>query len=846
VAAALTPVAAPEPVGRFTNVPPPLQVVSGGPSQPVRSIGETGVSGRRERMTVIHQSRPAAGGPGIPPRWTRGAKDAVGTAYSVAASIWFTLSAGVVNEIYYPTIDRPQIRDLQFLVTDGKTFFRDERSMTHEVDYIEAHALGLKVVNSDPEQGYRIVKEVIADPHQECVLINARLEGPREVLERLHVFVLVAPHLEIGGWGNNGNAVEVSGREILAAHKNNTWLALDTTSGFLRRSCGYVGTTDGWQDLSDNFQLDNEFDSAADGNIALVGEINLSRGFEFTVGIAFGDSLHRAVTTLFQSLGVPYSEARDRFILQWTRACNHVIPLDPASCDGGKLYHTSHSLLLAHEDKTYPGAVIASLSIPWGEIKGDQEGLGGYHLVWTRDMVNSATGLMASGNDALALRALIYLASSQLDDGGFYQNFWINGDPYWKGIQLDEVAFPIVLAWRLLDAGGLKNFDPLPMVRRAAKFLIFDGPATGQERWEENGGYSPSTLAIVITALVCAAQMLRKLDNRKGQFLLDYADFLESHLEDWTVTTQGELVPGIKRHFIRVLPIDLSDPRAPEDPDNAIIQIKNRPPDGQSEFPARNVVDPGFLELVRYGIRPPGDPLIEDSLRVVDAYLRADLPQGPCWRRYNHDGYGQQADGRAWQGYGVGRPWPLLTGERAHYELAAGRDVRPYIKTIEGFASATGLLPEQVWDEPDKPEALMFLGKPTGAAMPLMWAHAEYIKLLRSARDGKVFDLVPEVTAHFRQRRRPSLEFWKFNRQVKEVPPGTTLRVLSDAAFVLRWSLDGWGTKSDTNSSATSIGLHYVDVAIPTGQSAPLTFTFRWLDADRWEGKDFEVGMKRN
>ncbi len=796
-------------------------------------------------MAIIHKSRPATGGPGIAPRWTRGAKDAVGTAYSVAASIWFTLSAGILNEVYYPTIDRPQIRDLQFLMTDGKTFLRDERSMVHEVDYIDRHALGLKVINSDPERGFRIVKEVIADPHQECVLINATVEGTPEILKRLRLFVLLAPHLEVGGAGNNGNVVESSGREILTAHKNDTWLALDATSGFLRRSCGFVGTTDGWQDLSDNFQLDHEFDSAFDGNIALIGEVDLSRGFQFTVGLAFGDSLHRAVTTLFQSLGVPYEEARERFIEQWTRACAHVIPLGSASGDGGKLYHTSHSLLLAHEDKTYPGALIASLSIPWGEVKGDED-LGGYHLVWTRDMVNSATGLMASGNTALGLRALIYLSASQLDDGGFYQNFWINGEPYWKGIQLDEVAFPIVLAWRLLDAGGLKNFNPMPMVKRAAKFLIFNGPATGQERWEENGGYSPSTLAIVISALVCASQMLRRMEGRKGQFLLDYADFLESHLEDWTVTTQGTLVPDVKRHFIRILPVDVSDPHAAEDPDNATILIKNRGPNERAEFPAREVIDAGFLELVRYGIRSPGDPLVEDSLRVVDACLKADLPQGPCWRRYNHDGYGQQADGRAWRGHGVGRPWPLLAGERGHYELAAGRDVRPYIKAMEGFASATGLLPEQVWDQPDKPRRLMYLGKSTGAAMPLMWAHAEYIKLLRSARDGIVFDLIPEVAQHFRiGRRRSPIEVWKFNRQISEMPPGVTLRILADRSFALHWSLDGWNANTDTNSTSTLIGLHYVDITVPEGQTAPLKFTFRWLDENQWEGKDFEVAIKR-
>ncbi len=795
-------------------------------------------------MAIIYSSRPATGGPGIAPRWTRGSKDAIGTAYSVASSIWFTLSAGIINEVYYPTIDRPQIRDLQFLVTDGKTFVRDQRSMSHQIEYLQMPALGLKLINSDPERDYRIVNEVIADPHQECLLINARLEGKAEVIERLQLYVLLAPHLEVGGANNSGNVVEVSGRRILTAHKNNTWLAMDVSSGFVRRSCGYVGTTDGWQDLADNFQMDYEFDSATNGNIALIGEINLGRGYEFTLGLAFGDSLHRAVTTLFQSMGVPYQENRDRFILQWTRACNHVLALDESACDGGKLYRTSHSLLMAHEDKTYPGALIASLSIPWGEVKGDED-LGGYHLVWTRDMVNSATGLLASGNSALALRALIYLAATQRDDGGFYQNFWIDGVPYWKGVQLDEVAFPIILAWRLLEMDGLKNFDPMPMVKAAAKFLILNGPATGQERWEENAGYSPSTLAAVIAALVCASQMLRRLEGRKGEFLLDYADFLESHLEAWTVTTQGDLLPGIKRHFIRILPVDLSDPHAPEDPNHAIIQIKNRPPGEPCQFPANHVVDAGFLELVRYGVRAPGDPLIEDSLRVVDACLKADLPQGPCWRRYNYDSYGQQADGSSWHGYGVGRPWPLLTGERAHYELAAGRDVRPYIKTIERFASATGLLPEQVWDQPDVPSKLMYLGMPTGSAMPLMWAHAEYIKLLRSARDGKVFDLIAEVAGHFRTgRRRPRIEVWKFNRQIVAIRPGATLRVLCPRPFALHWTLDEWSNKTDSNSKATVIGLHYVDIAVSQSQQAPVKFTFRWLEDNRWEGKDFEVRIR--
>ena len=343
-------------------------------------------------------------------------------------------------------------------------------------------------------------------------------------------------------------------------------------------------------------------------------------------------------------------------------------------------------MILAHEDKTYDGALIASLSIPWGEFMSDDD-LGGYHLVWTRDMCKSATGLLAAGSTEVPLRALIYLACTQKEDGGFYQNFWINGEPYWRGTQLDETAFPILLAWRLHQAKALQDFDPYPMVLKAAGYLIHNGPVTPQERWEENSGYSPSTLAAHIAALICAAAFARERGQQAtAQYLEEYADFLESHLEQWTVTTEGTLVPGIPRHFIRIHPADADDPQPDEDANHGVLELRNQPPGAPIAYPAKEIVDAGFLELVRYGIRKPGDPLIEDSLRVVDAVLKVETPFGPCWRRYNHDGYGQREDGGPFQGWGYGHAWPLLTGERGHYELAAGRDVQPFIRAMESVS----------------------------------------------------------------------------------------------------------------------------------------------------------------
>jgi glucoamylase len=798
-------------------------------------------------MATLKYAPVATGEPGIEPRWTHSAKDVVGTAYSTSSRVWFTISDGVISEVYYPTLDRPQIRDLQFLVTDGRSFFHDtHRHLTSTTEYIGEQGLGARISNVDPGGRYRIDMEVISDPHQSCVLLATRLSGDPQFISQLHLYALVSPHLEVGGRNNNGNAARIAGREFLTAHKHRTWLALAATAPFVRRTCGYVGTTDAWQQLAKHFSLVQEFEAVTDGNIALCGEIDLSQSQEFTLALGFGNTLHRAVTTVVQSLGIPFRQHQQRFREQWTRVFRDVsYPLGKVSGDNGMLYRRSRELILAHEDKSYAGALIASLSIPWGEIKGDED-LGGYHLVWTRDMVNSATGLLAAGDTATPLRALIYLACSQRDDGSFPQNFWVNGDPYWTAIQLDEIAFPIMLAWRLRKANGLADFDPYPMVKAAAAFLIDRGCVTPQERWEENSGLSPSTLASNIAALVCASELaLERGDEALVSFISDFADFIEAHLEAWTVTNQGTIVPGILRHYVRITPADAAAPMPNEDPDHGLVRILNLGPGEQIDFPAAAIVDPGFLELVRYGIRKPDDSLIEASLRVVDASLKTDFPAGLCWRRYTHDGYGQRDDGGPFELWGRGRPWPLLTGERAHYEFAAGRDVRPYIRAMENFATSTRLLPEQIWDQADLPREHMHFGKPTGAAMPLMWAHAEYIKLLRSAADGQVFDLIPEVADRYlRPRKRTPLEIWKFNRQVQSITRGATLRIMAKADFTLHWARGDWQSPTDTLAQRTGLNISFADIATTIDDLRPIRFTMHWLDDNRWEGRDFTVEVR--
>ena len=798
----------------------------------------------------LDQQGEAFGGPGLEPRWTSSVKDAVCTAYGASSRVWFTCSHGILNEIYHPTIDLAQVRDMEFLISDGETFAHEEkRDMQSDFEYIHPEALGVRYVNRDPEGRYALTKEIICDPHHSVVIMRVRLEGRADLLPRLKIYALLAPHLDCGGAGNTARAVDFAGRKAVLAWKNQWSLAMGASCGFSRVSCGFVGASDGWQDLTRNLKMEWEFGSATNGNVAVMGEIGCAEygtgiAREFTVAIGIGEGSHSAAQKMMGSLATPYSELRKRFIEQWQRAANPEW-LAATARDGGKLMRASHNVLLAHEDKTFSGAFVASASIPWGQTKGDDD-LGGYHLVWTRDMVQTATALLACGRVETARRALVYLACTQLPDGGFAQNFWIDGTPFWGGKQLDEVAFPVILAWRLWKANGLGELDIFPFVERAAGALVRNAPITHQERWEENAGYSPSTLAAVIGALICAAEMARAHEAAEtGKFFEEFADWIEEHLEDWTATDDGVLHPKINRHYMRIRPPECGEVYAHDRCGKEVIRLSNRPPGTRSEFEAREIVDGGFLELVRYGVRRADDPLIVDTLKVVDAVLKRDLPQGPGWLRYNGDGYGQRADGLGYEGWGQGRVWPLLTGERAHYELAAGNGVIPLIETFEKFASGGQMLPEQVWDEADMPERSMRGGQPAGSAVPLVWAHAEYLKLLRSVLDGKVFDLIDPVYQRYcdvegRKKRRCPFEIYSRRRPIGSIGVGTILRILDEMRFEVAWTEDGWQTIHTATSHARGSAGHSADVE-PTAGSTGVEWTLRWPERDAWLGYNVKV-----
>ena len=808
----------------------------------------------------LEQQGEAFGAPGSEPRWTSSLKDAVCTAYAGSSRIWFTCSHGILNEIYHPTIDRAQVRDMEFLITDGETFAHEEkRDLDSTFEYIHQATLGIRYVNRDPEGRYSLTKEIICDPHHSVVLQRVRLEAIPDLLPRLKVYALLAPHLDGGGAGNSARAVDIAGHKALLAWKNEWSLAMGASLGFARVGCGFVGVSDGWHDLMDNFRMDWEFGSATGGNVALFGEVDLQRlictdpkeesaHVDFTLAIGIGEGHHTAAQATISALTTPFGDLRKRFIDQWQRAENPEW-LAAHARDGGKLMRASHNVLLAHEDKTYTGAFVASASIPWGQAHGDDD-MGGYHLVWTRDMVQTASAMLACGRTDTARRALVYLACTQQPDGGFAQNFWIDGTPYWRGKQLDEVAFPLILAWRLWKAEGLGELDIFPFVARAAGCLVQEAPITQQERWEESAGYSPSTLAAVIAGLICAAEMMRAHgSNELATFLEEFADWIEGHLEDWTVTNNGVLHPGVKRHYMRILPPECGEACAHEGCGRETLHLANRPPGTRYEFEAREVIDAGFLELVRYGVRRADDPLVVDSLRVVDAVIKRDLPQGPGWLRYNWDGYGDRPDGGPYEGWGQGRVWPLLTGERAHFELAAGHDIAPLIATYERFASCGQMMPEQVWDEADRPERGLRLGRPAGSAMPLVWAHAEYLKLLRSALDGKVFDRVDPVYERYsepkgRKRVRHDLEFHTSHRPIHFLDAGKTLRILDSEDFDVVWTDNGWQTKQSAACRSLGCAGYSADIA-PTTGSSEIEWTLHWPQRDVWLGRNVRVKIEK-
>jgi glucan 1,4-alpha-glucosidase len=501
--------------------------------------------------------------------------------------------------------------------------------------------------------------------------------------------------------------------------------ALVAEPAFSRVSSGFSEASDGWTDLRGDHRMDWNHTSATDGNVVQIGQLarqGSSRTIRATLALGFGASGDAALTSANASLKRAFPAVRDAYEEGWAR---YLESLDaaPASVADAALrtqYDAALMTLKAHEDKTYPGANIASLTVPWGQaINADEEGVGGYHLVWSRDLYQVATAQLAAGDEAAAHRSLDYLFGvQQRPDGSFPQNTLLDGTPYWGSLQMDEVAFPIVLAGQL----GRFDAETWEHVKLSADFIVRRGPSTPQERWEEEGGYSPSTIAAQIAGLVTAAEIARRNgDQGAAALYTGVADDWQRRVEEWTFTTTGPIGDG--EYFVRI--DDNGDPD-----DGGRLDINN----GGGNWDEREIVDGGFLDLVRLGVRPADDPSVLASLPELDGTIKVETPHGAMWYRYNNDGYGEKADGRPYDGTGVGRLWPLLTGERGEYELAAGRSADRHLRTMAGASNEGWMIPEQVWDRPD---AFGFeFGEGTGSATPLAWSIAQFVRLALSIDAG--------------------------------------------------------------------------------------------------------------
>jgi glucoamylase len=761
------------------------------------------------------EANSAPGAPGIRPTWTSSAKDVVTTSLGVSR-VWVTLGYGILNEIYWPETGDPQLRDLGFIVAGPSGWFEVKRVNRYRISLPEPY-IPLPHVTHEGD-GYRLVFEVVPDPRRDAVLISYRLVG-----DGVRLYPLLSPHLNNGGDRNNARV----GAD-LTAWKGETALCLVSDAGFSQSSAGYVGISDGWQDFARNGRMSWTYPEALDGNVALIGELASNQG---TLALAFSTTITGARTKARSSLSEGYQAIRQRFLADWQEWGKSLeIPDGPAEIRRGA--YLSAAVLKVHTGRTYPGSIVASLSVPWGNAT---DSSGGYHLVWARDCVEAGLALLAAGQIEDARSMLSYLVATQKEDGSWSQNSFPDGRPFWGGIQLDEVAFPVILATKLAEENQLRGLGGVgAMVARAARYLAQNGPISPQDRWEENAGISPFTLGVQIVALIAAAEWL---EGEERTFVLSIADYWNERIEDWTYVVGGELAAqfGVDGYYVRI------GPSSAQGGLRGRVNVANRA--GES-LPATALVGMEYLHLVRLGLRDAHDPRIANTLKITEAMLKVDTPSGAAYHRYNSDGYGEHADGSPYDGVGIGRAWPLLTGERGHFELQRGGDPLPYLAAMTRMTGTAGLIPEQVWDSEAIPERGLAPGKPTGSAMPLVWAHGEFLKLLYASQQKRPLELLTCVDVHLRRERKTGTWHWCVEAPFDVLPGDRELLIEMNAPFLVHFGFDGWQGTEDRPSSPLPLGRHGVRLgrAELTGRGA-LDFTLYLMNESRWQGVDYQVRL---
>lgn len=674
----------------------------------------------------------APGAPGEPAVWTPADKDGFGTSATARSRVWYTLANGELTEVYSPDLGTPSVRDLQFVVSDGRTFAeREVHATTHSVKLVDRKSLIYRQVNTAKSGAYRITKTYVTDPARDTLLVKVRF---RSFTKRpLQLYALYDPALSNDGDDDSGST---AGATLVASDAANA-SALGASPAFVKTSNGYLGTSDGWQDLRRDFRLDSSYASAPKGNVVQTARTSLTGrpgSRTMTLAIGFGPTPRAARGAARASLSASWERAAFAYAAGWRGYLRGLKPQPRSAAPYGPLYDASVMTLAAHEDKTYRGAYIASPSMPWawGLLTIDKPS-DAYHLVWSRDLYQIATGLLAAGDRAGAERALSYLFErQQKPDGSFPQNSTVDGTERWTNLQLDEVALPIVLAWQLRRTDAATY---AANIRPAADFIVAkpDAPSSPQERWENQSGWSPATIASEIAGLVCAADIARRNgDSASAARYEATADDWQRNVEAWTATTTGRF--SDKPYYLR-----LTKDAKPDAPTTYSIGDG-----GPSAIDQREVVDPSFLELVRLGVKRPDDPTIRNSVAVTDKQLAVQTPNGTFWHRFSSDGYGEAPDGGPWNISDpdtfrtIGRAWPLFAGERGEYELLAGGPARSRLAAMAGAANEGLEIAEQVWDKnPPSGQPGFPRGEGTFSATPLAWSHAQFVRLAWSIAAGR-------------------------------------------------------------------------------------------------------------
>lgn len=721
----------------------------------------------------------APGGPGAGSSWAPARKSFLGTSATSTSQVYFTGYRSIITEVFYPTLDNPNTVDFQFLVGDAAKTFVDEEKIqaSYSATQPDKRSMTWDTSTSNSAHNWQLSKTIFTDPTRNALIQRitfTALNG--KTVSDFNLYLLHNPSINDAGSGDTGKVVASGGRTMLVASKSTRASAIGVSlpwknvGGQVMASAGFVGVNDGWTDLlggTADKTMDYTYDTASNGNVAQMGWIDFggssATSISFDVVLGFGSTETEAMNTANATLADNISNLRTTYDSQWHAYTSGLNTQGGAADDQ---YYLAAMALKSIQDKSN-GAMIAGMGTPWGETANDTQNTGGYHLVWARDLFKFANALITAGDTSSAVSAVNFLFNvQQQSTGRFPQNSQINGTPYWNATQMDEQAMPILLAYRL----GSTVYNPLwPKIKLAADYIVSNGPWTQQERWEENSGYSPSTIAAEIAGLVAASKIASANgDTTSAATYMRVADYWQQNVQGWTYTNTGPFSGN--HYYIRLNPsgkigsgsgLHYYDPSS--GPDSAsIISIGN----GGGSHDQRNIVDGGFLELVRMGVKSPTDGSITSTISVYDAAIKQTITgKGDAWFRYNFDGYGEANDGSNYNGStGRGRLWPIFTAERGMYEIARtglGSNGSGYLTAVKAFSTPEGFVPEQVWNntasitpgvdggwQTTTPSGYT-PGTPTKSIAPLSWAMGEYINLLASINAGKVIDIPAAVCSRY-------------------------------------------------------------------------------------------------